>query len=164
MQLFSTPFSLRTAALASLVVLGACSKKSEDTPTPAATYSASWTADGTNYTATTSTTNVSNNILQVALVQGTTNNTNFASLTVPAATGTYTLSNNNTYAAGYTVTAGGTTTSYGAGSGFGGSGTITITTFSTTEVIGTFSFVGANASNPGGPSKTITNGKFSIKR
>ena len=149
-----------------MVLLGACSKKSDDaTPTPAATtYASSWTADGTNYTATTSTTNVSNNILQIALIQTSGTNSNFASLTVPAATGTYTLGNTNSYVAGYTMTVGGTTTSYGAGGGFGGSGTITVTTFSATEVIGTFAFTGANASNPGGASKVITNGKFSIKR
>lgn len=148
-----------------MVLLGACSKKSDDPAvTPATTYSSSWTADGTNYTATTSTTNVSNNILQIALIQASGTSSYFTSVTVPAATGTYTLGNTTSYVAGYTMTVGGTTTSYGAGSGFGGSGTITVSTFSATEVIGTFSFVGANASNPGGASKTVTNGKFSIKR
>lgn len=167
MQLFSTPFSVRTAALASIVLLGACSKKSED-PTPSTTYATTWTADGTNYTANNSTAIVNNNILSIVAQQASSSANSYSvSLMVPAATGTYTLASTSPNSiAGYSKTVNGTTTSYGAGSAYGGSGTIVITTYSATEVIGTFSLNMLNATTGGSASNgtTITNGKFSIKR
>lgn len=167
MQLFSTPFSLRAAALASMVVLGACSKKSEDTPTPTATYATTWTADGTNYTANNSTVMVNNNLLSIVAQQGTSASTTYSiSMMVPAAAGTYSVNANSSSIAGYSKTVNNATTTYGAGSAYGGSGTIVVTTYSATEVIGTFSLNMLNASTGGTSSNgvTITNGKFSIKR
>ncbi len=164
MQLFSTSFSLRTAALASMVVLGACSKKSDDTPTPAATtYATTWTADGKNYTATTSNGAVNNGSLIIGATYTVSSSESYSlTLAVPAATGTYTIGSSATTTAGYGVTLAGTNTGYIAATGTG-SGTVTVTTLSATEIIGTFSFTGM-AVNASGSTKAITNGKFAIKR
>lgn len=163
MQLFSTSFSLRTAALASMVVLGACSKKNEDTPTQTTTYATTWTADGKNYTATTSNGAVNNGTLIIGASYTVSSSESYSlTLGVPAATGTYAIGSSATTTAGYGVTLAGTTTGYIAGAGTG-SGTVTVTTLSATEIIGTFSFTGM-AANASGSTKAITNGKFSIKR
>lgn len=162
MHLFSTPFSVRTAALASIVILGACSKKSDDA-TPATTYATTWTADGTNYTANNSTAVVNNNMLSIVAQQASSSSNNYSvTIMVPAAAGTYTLTSASPNSiAGYSKTVNGTTTSYGAGSSYGGSGTVVVTTYSATEVIGTFSLNMLNATTGGSSSNgtTITNGK-----
>ena len=167
MQLFSTSFPLRTVALASMVLLGACSKKSDDpaiTPT-ATTYATTWTADGKNYTATTSNGAVNNNMLIIGATQAVSTSELYqVTLSVPAATGTYTLGSTSagTSTLGYATTIAGTSTGYIAASSIG-SGTVVVTTLSSTEIIGTFTFTGV-ATTAAGTMKAVTNGKFAIKR
>ncbi|RZK27806.1 MAG: hypothetical protein EOO63_12635 [Hymenobacter sp.] len=170
MLLFTNTLPRRAVALVSAAfMLVACSKKDDATPTSAATtYATTWTADGTNYTANNSTAQVNNSMLSIIAQQATSSSNSYSvSIVVPAAAGTYTLSSASPNSiAGYTKTVSGTTTSYGAGSAYGGSGTVTVTTYSATEVIGTFSLNLLNATTGGtaGNGATITNGKFAIKR
>ena len=156
---------MRAAVLASMVLLGACSKKSDDpgtTPT-ATTYATTWTADSKNYTATVSTGAVNNNTLIIGATQAVSSSESYqVTLNVPAATGTYTIGSASTATVGYATTVAGTSTGYIAASGFG-SGTVTVTTLSSTEIIGTFTFTGM-ATNAAGATKAVTNGKFAIKR
>jgi hypothetical protein len=161
MQLFSTSFSLRAAALSSLLLLGACSKKDDATPsnggTTTTTYATTWTADSKNYTATTSTAAVSNNTMALVLGQAVSSAEGYTMmLTVPAATGSYDLATAASLSS-YTTNVGGTATAH-----IVTTGNVTVTTLSATEVIGTFNFTAVSI-NPIG-TKTITNGKFAIKR
>lgn len=169
MQLFSTPFSVRAALLASAVLLGACSKKA-DPSAPATTAGVSWTADNTNYTSTFANVTVQGTDMVVTGVSGTTGGVanNTISLLVPAATGTYsiaTATGTANYLMSYNISNSSTNpTAYVASNLRGnGAGTVTVTTFSATEVAGTFSFTGDNASG-GTDKKVVTNGKFNVKR
>lgn len=165
MHSFST-ISLRTLTVASVLLLGACSKKDDPTTTttPTTTYATTWTVDGKNYTATTSNGAVNAGNLIIGATYTVSSNESYSiTLGVPAATGTYTIgSSNSTTTAGYGTTIAGALTGYIAASSIG-SGTITVTTLSATEIIGTFSFT-AMATNASATMKPITNGKFSIKR
>jgi hypothetical protein len=170
MQLFSTSFSVRIAALAGVVLLGACSKKHDD-PAPATTTpGVTWTADNTNYSSTFANATVQGTDLYVTGVSGVTGGiaNNTISLLVPAATGTYNIAaatGTANYLMSYNISTSGTNaTAYVASNLRGnGAGTVTVTTFSATDVAGTFSFTGDNASG-GTDKKVVTNGKFSIKR
>ncbi|MGI4873744.1 MAG: hypothetical protein ACRYFX_21505 [Janthinobacterium lividum] len=158
MKLFTLPYTLRSAALASMIVLGACSKKDDDTPTPATTYSSTWTVDSKNYTATTSSGQVNNSMMALSLTQATSSSESYSIvMSVPAATGTYSLASGSNIGA-YSTMASGTSASY-----LGSAGTVTVTTYSTTEIIGTFTMTASTISSPA-VTKTITNGKFAIKR
>ena len=162
-------FALKALALASVALLGACSSNNNPSPTPAAsTYATTWTIGSTNYTATASSATLTSNntVLSVIAAQVNGNDQYAVSFNVPPATGTYNLATGTglTTGGGYTTTVGGTTTSYGVYNGYGGTGTVTVSTFSATEVSGTFSMTPANATTPNGPAVTVSNGKFSIKR
>jgi hypothetical protein len=167
MQLFPTSFLVRTAAMACVVLLGACSKGS--TPAPATTTAGmTWTADNTNYTSTFANATVQGTDLYITGVNSVTNGlaNNTISLLVPAATGTYSITAapaNANYSMSYNVGSSNPTVYVASNLLSNGSGTVVIGTFSATEVIGTFSFTGDNASG-GTDKKTVTNGKFSIKR
>ena len=171
MQLFPTSFSVRAAALACVVLLGACSKKNDD-PTPTTTNTGvSWTADNTNYTSTVTNVSVQGTDMYVTGVSGATGSVNNAiSLLVPAATGTYNIVGapaNANYAMSYNTNSSTTSSiTYAASSLLSkGSGTVTVTTYSATEVAGTFTFTGDNVTGSSGTTtKAVTNGKFSIKR
>jgi len=170
MPLFSVFFPLRMAALASIVVLSACSKKSDD-PTPVATiYNISWTVDGKDYTApaTSNRVTVNGNTVSIAgsyLVNS--NDYHSLTLNIPAAVGTYDIRNTNSTSlcvASYQTSLGGSGNAYTASNTLGiGSGTIKVNTFTATDITGTFSFAGTDLSNSA-ITKTITNGKFAIKR
>jgi hypothetical protein len=168
MQSFSTSFSVRAAALACVVLLGACSKKNDD-PTPATTTAGvTWTADNTTYASTFANATVQGADLYVTGVNGVTGGiaTNTISLLVPAATGTYsiaTATGTANYLMSYNVGSSNPTAYVASNLRGNGSGTVTVTTFSATEVIGTFSFTGDNASG-GTDKKVVTNGKFNVKR
>ena len=165
MRLFPASFPTNSLALASLLLLGACSKKSDDpTSTPAATtYATTWTADGKNYTATTSNGAVTNNMLIIGAGQVVSSSESYSlTLSVPASVGTAVIGTSGPYSAGYGTIIGGTTTSYIAASSLG-SGTVTVTTLSSTEIIGTFSFT-AVSTTKATSTKTVSNGKFAIKR
>lgn len=159
--------SLRSFAVASILLLGACSKKDDPTTTtttPTTTYATTWTADGKNYTATTSNGAVNSGNLIIGSTYTASSSESYSlTLAVPAATGTYTIGTSGAnITAGYNTTLAGTNTGYIAASGVG-SGTIIVTTLSATEIIGTFSFTGM-AISASATTKAITNGKFSIKR
>jgi hypothetical protein len=174
MHLFTT-YPVRLVALASLVVLGACSKKN-DTPTPtpvATTNSISWTVDGKDYTGTAAQTITDGKLLLTGGLSGPNiGDTYGIILNVPAATGTYDLASSNgttVYMATYQTYLSKVAAAYTASNFSGaGSGTVTITSLTTTEVVGTFSFTGNSNFLPinttHGTNKTITNGKFSVKR
>jgi hypothetical protein len=161
MQLFITS-SMRSLALASLIALGACSKKS-DTPIPTpvpASNSISWTVDGKDYAGTAGQTINDGTLLLTGGLSGPKSGDTYGvSINVPAAVGMATY---QTYldkvAAAYTAS-----NFTGAGSG-----TVTITSLTPTEVVGTFSFIGSTTFLPidttPGTNKTITNGKFNVKR
>ncbi|RZK16263.1 MAG: hypothetical protein EOO56_20325 [Hymenobacter sp.] len=167
MKLFTTSSSMRSLALASMVLLGACSKK-EDDATPAATATGvSWTADGTNYNSATANVAVQSTIMTITGISTASNSNNTISLFIPAAAGTYTTAGapaSANYLMSYNVGSTSTSTVYVASNLLSkGTGTVTVTTYSATEVIGTFSFTGDNQSGGTG-SKIVTNGKFNIKR
>ena len=163
--MFTNAPSLRAVALASMVILGACSKKDDGGSTPATTYATTWTADGKNYSGT-GTGTLNGNTLLITAVQSSSSTENYSiGLTVPATVGTYNLAN-TTSSATYIATTGGTTTSYAASPALSGtSGTVTVSTLSATEIIGTFSFTASTLPGSGTTAtKAVSNGKFSIKR
>jgi hypothetical protein len=169
MQLFSTSFSVRTAAIACVVLLGACSKKSND-PAPATTTTGiTWTVDNANYTSTVSNVTVQGTDMYLTGISGTTGGiNNTISIVVPAATGTYNIASapaNANYLLSYNVNSSTTSATVYVASNLrnNGAGTVTVITYSATEVAGTFSFTGDNASG-GTDKKVVTNGKFSVKR
>jgi hypothetical protein len=156
--------SVQLLALAFLLLVGACSKKDEDSK-PAAT-SFSWTADNTNYTATTATATVQGTTMSLDATATSSSNSNGITISVPAMAGTYTTmgaSSTVNYSMFYFINAGNASVLYMASNGGNiGSGTVTVTTFSATDIVGTFSFTGSTLSS--GLTKDVTNGKFSIKR
>jgi hypothetical protein len=149
--------SLRSLTVASVLLLGACSKKDDPTTTPTTTYATTWTADSKNYTATTSTAAVNNNTMALVLGQAVSATEGYTMLlTVPAAMGSYDLAATSSLSS-YTTNVGGTATAH-----IVTTGNVTVTTLSATEAIGTFNFTAVSI-NPIG-TKIITNGKFAIKR
>jgi hypothetical protein len=174
MQLYITP-SIRSLAFASLAVLGACSKKN-DTPAPTpvpATNSISWTVDGKDYVGTAGQSINDGTLLLTGGLSGPNQGDTYGiSLNVPAAVGTYNLSSINgttTYMATYQTYLNKVAAAYTASNFTGaGSGTVTISSLTPTEVVGTFSFTGNSNFLPinttPGTNKTITNGKFNVKR
>ena len=169
MQLFTLSSSIRVAALACGVLLGACAKKDDNpTPTPA-NSSISWTVDNASYTSASADVTVQGTdmlLTGIASAPGSTNNA--INLIVPAATGTYNLAGapaNANYLLSYSINSSSANpTTYIASSLLGnGTGVVTVTTYSATEVMGTFSFTGSSSSGSTG-TKVITNGKFSVKR
>ncbi|RZL04700.1 MAG: hypothetical protein EOO62_20700 [Hymenobacter sp.] len=167
MKLFVTSPSMRSLALASMVLLGACSKKEDDAAPAAATTGVSWTADGTNYTSASANVAVQSTIMTITGISTANSSNNTISLFVPAAAGTYSTTGapaSANYLMSYNVGSSSTGTVYVASNLLvKGTGTVTVTTFSATEVIGTFSFTGDNQSGGTG-TKVVTNGKFNVKR
>jgi hypothetical protein len=169
-MLFTTPPAfLRPLALAALVALGACSSDKKDDPAPTnpstnPTNGFSWTADGTNYTSTTAVKSVAGGgMALLGQYKASNNDTYNVSINVSAMPGTYTIGGgSNDALLSYDHTIGGTSTSYVA-SGTSGSGTVTVTSVTASEIVGTFSFTGETMTMPK-TSKTITNGKFNLKR
>ena len=152
--------SLRAAAaLLAFSSLVACSKKSDDTPAPAA-QGMSWTLDGANVTAAFATGIAVGGDLVVTGGTSTTNTSNNMLLTVPRRTGTFTMNDTTTVSTASYIMAGGT--AYDVTSG-----NMVVTTYapSTTagasNVAGTFTFTGKLIG--GTTTKTITNGKFNVK-
>ena len=150
-----------------VVLLGACSKSSP--PAPATTTAdMTWTADNTNYSSTFATVTVQGTDMVItgvnSVANGVANNT--ISLLVPTAKGTYsiaTATGTDNYLMSYNVGSTNPTAYVASNLRGNGSGTVVITTFSATEVAGTFSFTGDNASG-GTDKKVVSNGKFSVKR
>ena len=175
MHLFTV--TLRTAVVAALVLLGACSKDTAPTPdaladasAPAAndpnarTYGAAWKADTRSFTATSSSQAVSGGVLTITAVAATSSTESFTvTLTVPAAVGTYAVSNMGNSANYKTILGSGTTNYSASGAVSGSTGTVTITAFTPTYLEGKFNFKGIVPTNTA-TTRTLTDGTFVIKR
>ncbi|GAB2875628.1 DUF6252 domain-containing protein [Hymenobacter ruber] len=150
--------SLRAATtVMALATLASCSKKSDDTPAPAAanTEGMSWTVDGANVTAAVA---LSQTLGSTFAVSGTTSASGAGTsvtLFIPKTAGTYTLAPNGTNTALYAVTpASGNSAIYDATTG-----TIVVSSVTATNISGTFTFTGST----GSATKAISNGKFNVK-
>ena len=170
MQFIST-FSARIVALAVLVLLGACNKlKTPVGPTDPILLGMSWTVDGKDFTSSTSSYTLSNGMLVLTSVYKSTTSTDVSTITIsiPDTTGTYNLSvpvPGKSYTASYQTYSNGVTTVYTANNiSSTGAGSVTLSTLGVEDIIGEFSFTGVNGSGTTATSKTLTNGKFSIKR
>jgi len=169
MQLISTS-SVRLVALASLVLLGACDKKKNGAdPSAPILYGMSWTVDGKNVEAVAGQT-ISNGMLVLTNVVKASNSTDVSTITitVPAATGTYDLGvavPGKSYTASYQTFLNGVSTIYTANNiTRTGSGSVTVSTLGVEDIIGSFEFTGVSGTGTTATTKTITNGKFSIRR
>ena len=161
MQLVTTSFVARALATGWLLA-SACTSKQ---PEPAPSSAMSWTVDNTTYRATTATATLRGSSIDLTGVAAAGASSHAINLSVPAAVGTYstTAPAPAYYYLAYSISAGPSTVLYAAANGGGsGTGSVTVATFSATDVTGTFAFVGGTAS--GGPGKVITNGTFAIKR
>ena len=145
----------RVVTLLALILLAACSKKDETTPTPGI----SWTVDGSDIKVGAIATPVSATIIQLTgyrsvTTSTSTSNTATISLIMPKSIGTYTLSNNK----------GAASASYGdSGTLYlDTTGTITVSSLTATSITGTFSFSGANPFSTPNSTKSITNGQFNV--
>lgn len=162
--------SARLAALASLVVLSACDKKKNlADPSAPILYGMSWTVDGQSMEGVAGQT-ISNGLLVLTNVAKASNGTDASTLTitVPAATGTYDLGvavPGKSYTATYQTVLNGVRTTYTANNiTRTGSGSVTVSTLGTEDIIGAFEFTGVSGTGATATTKTITNGKFSIRR
>lgn len=162
--------SVRLAALASLVVLSACDKKKNlADPSAPILYGMSWTVDGKGIEGVAGQM-ISNGMLVLTNVAKASNGTDVATITitVPAATGTYDLGvavPGKSYTASYQTVLNGVRTTYVANNiTRTGSGSVTVSTLGTEDIIGAFEFTGVAGSGTTATTKTITNGKFSIRR
>ena len=159
MSLIISLFRLAVAGPLLLVALASCSK---DDPKPADPTGMSWTAYGSNVTATTTDKLVSTTKIELvgAAKVGMVGNSiinEAVGLTIPQSVGTYQLTATSDASARYIFSGGG---------GLPGqnykaeSGTLTVTTLTATNVKGTFDFTGVVVSNGTTESRIITNGKF----
>ena len=150
-------FRAATTVLA-LAVLAACSSKNDD---PQATTGISWTADGTPATDPAPQVLASSTNIDIPGSTGTAPNNITIHVGMPAQVGSYAINSTNTVAADY-IRHGNTATVGDLAS----TGTVTVSTLTTTRVMGSFSFTAYNYS--GGVSsplvKTITNGQFDVAR
>ncbi|GAB3849484.1 hypothetical protein GCM10028822_13940 [Hymenobacter terrigena] len=158
-------FQLRSfravATVLAFASLAACSSKKDDaTPTPAATTGVTYTVDGGAVTATTAGATVLGNQVVVSGVSGTSTANKGVLLTLPKATGTYTLSATSNETASY-LASGNSSDIYDSTSG-----SIVVSTYSASttagasNIAGTFTFTGKNSA---GATKTVTNGTFNVK-
>lgn len=149
-------FHAVAAALALTTLFTSCSDDSDDNKPATPAVGVSWTVDGSNVTAsqTQKTVNATDVDITATATSGT--SASLVSLTVPKAVGTYTINSTSVASADYT-----------SGNSTGGafysadSGTITVTSLTATNIIGTFSYT-ATASFGGTGTKNITNGKFNV--
>lgn len=160
---------LLSAALLSMVVLATITgcKKSDETTTvtPATNERFVVTIDGVVFKPATSTFTFSNDTVTVFGTDGTsqTNPGKTVTMSFPKAVGTYTVASNAKTNFGYLKD---TTTVYIAGQLAPGralgSGTVTVTAISATNVKGTFSFNAVSLFSPTSTGVTATNGSFNI--
>ncbi len=169
MQLTFTS-SARLLALVSLVVLGACDKRKNGVDPSAPILSGmSWAVDGQPVSNSSGYT-ISNGMLMLTSVVKASNGTDVSTLTinVPAATGTYDLGvavPGKSYTATYQTYINGVSTTYTANNiTRTGSGSVTVSTLGVEDIIGSFEFTGVAGSGTTATSKTLTAGKFSIRR
>lgn len=148
-------FRAVAAALAMTALFSSCSDDSDDQPaTPA--VGVSWTVDGSNVTASQVQKTVNATDIDITAAAGSATSASLISLVVPKTVGTYTINSTSVADADFTTSTGTTAGFYNATSG-----TITVTSLTATNIIGTFSFTGT-ATLSGTGTKTISNGKFNV--
>ena len=153
-------FTTALVAVAMIITISSCKKSDETTSTPAPAAGMTATVAGASWTASSTIFSDTANTLQITGISGTTQiNSKSISLICPKAIGSYTLSG-TTFDKGANYTEG--ATAYSTILSSIGSGTINITSLSSTNVKGTFSFTGTEFG--GTASKTITNGSFNITK
>jgi len=152
-------FSTALVAVALLVSISAC-KKSEDS-TPAADIAAGMraTVGGTAWTASTTLFSDTGSYLTISGITGLTTSLKGVTLVCPKQTGTYSLTDDTTAS----VPKGG---AYFEGDKYwvSNTGTLTISSLSSTNVKGTFSFTGSGFLGGATGTKAITNGSFNITK
>lgn len=153
--------------VATLALATACSSSGNSNPTPSTPKGMSWEVNGTAMSTTQTMYKVQASYLKSGQIEviGTYNNataSNGVDLIMPKAVGTYAVTDTSQTSsrAAYVVVplSGG-----GGSSGMFGNGTVTVTSLTSTEIIGTFNYSG-RASGSGGTTvqQAITNGKFNV--
>ena len=160
-------FSIRSfraaATVLALTSLAACSSKKDDA-TPAATTTpagVTWTVDGTNVTAANIQKSTSGNNFEFAgsLTTSTTNSSG-VDITVPKTVGTYAIPGSGATAIQALYLLVTPTTSPAVY--YATSGSVTVTSVTATNIVGTFTFTGSDTFTGTTLTKTITNGKFNV--
>ena len=152
--------SFRTAAtLVAITAFAACSSKKDDPAAPPAP-GVTWTVDGNNITATNiQRSNSGNNFEFAGSYTTSTSSSVGVDITLPKAVGTYAVPGSGATAVQAIYVA---ITPGGAAGYIGTAGTVTVTSVTATNIIGTFSFTGTDSFNGNSTTKTITNGKFNV--
>lgn len=145
-----------------LATMAACSSKKDDA-TPAATTPAgvTWTVDGTNMTATNIQKSTSGNNFEFAgTITTSTTNSSGVDITVPKTVGTYAIPGSGATAiqALYLLVTPTTTPAVYNATG----GSVTVSSVTATNIVGTFTFTGTDTFTGTTLTKTITNGKFNL--
>lgn len=153
---------LRTATtVLALTSLAACSSKKDDA-TPATTPTGvSWTVDGNNVTAANIQKTTSGNNFEFAGSYTTsTTNSSGVDITVPKVVGTYAIPGSGATAiqALYLLVTPNTSPAVY----YATSGTVTVTSVTATNIVGTFTFSGTDTFTGTPLTKSITNGKFNV--
>ncbi|MFC6225722.1 DUF6252 family protein [Hymenobacter artigasi] len=158
--------SYRAATVVALASVSACSSSSAPGADPTPARGLAWTVDGAAMSTTTVQSQTGSNTVSVAGTVTNGSTSNYLSLEMPNAVGTYTFSSTARASATYSTNSGTTNAVYYAGalpSSSGqntiGAGTIVVTALTATNVTGTFTFTGIG---PAGASKSITNGTFNV--
>jgi hypothetical protein len=154
--------SLRSAAcLLALTALAACSKSN-----PAPFTDMAWTVDGNNVTATSTRKEITGNTVEIvgSYTTSRTASTGVDIKGLPLAVGTYSIiaptGGANELFAAYVDVNLSSTTSNGY---FSTGGTVTVSSVSSSNITGTFSYVAEDVSSGSTAApKTITNGKFNM--
>jgi hypothetical protein len=160
-------FQLRSlcavATVLALSSLAGCSSKKDDaTPTPnnSSPVGVTWTVDGTSITATSIQKSTTGNNFEFAgSYTVSTTNSKGVDITLPKAVGTYAIPGSGATAVQAIYLAVGT----GAPAAYiATTGTVTVTSLTATNIIGTFSFTGTDSFNGTSTTKSVTNGTFNI--
>ncbi|MCB2377154.1 DUF6252 family protein [Hymenobacter sp. BT635] len=162
------PFLARAASALLLVASVACSSSKDDTPAPAKP-GISWTVDNSNLTANSMQLQTSTDAYEVGAYYNLgAVASNYISLRIPKAVGTYPFSPTSVAGASYSVLNNSVATAvYYAGAnpiGNGtviGAGTIVVQEVTASQVTGTFTFTGIDRDT--GNTKSLSNGKFVVR-
>jgi hypothetical protein len=166
----SLPFFRAIAGVAVLALATACSSSGSNNPTPSNSTpkGMSWTINGTAVSTTQTRvdlqpSSVPSGYIEVVGAYNTTAASTGVDLVMPKAVGTYAVTDSiqNGPKAAYVVAA---LSAGGSSLGmFGHVGTITVSSVTATEIVGTFNFTGDSFVSGGATTtQTITNGKFNV--
>lgn len=163
----SVPFLRAALGVAALALATACSSSSSNNPTPSTPKGMSWAINGTAVSTTQTQvdlqpSSVPSGYIEVVGAYNTATASTGVDLVMPKAVGTYAVTDSiqNGPKAAYVVVA---LTSTGSSSGmFGRVGTITVTSLTATEIVGTFTFSGQSSGTGASVQQAITNGKFNV--